>query len=118
LARYEKGDRGTVTNSVTFHAKTNPLYSSPIFDGFTYQDTNEKTVALTQNNQQMISTQSNLVLTLSPAIALNGSFITNYSVRIGNITKSSTQTEIDMGALNYIGNVAVTVTVPAFTLSE
>jgi len=96
--------------SRTATVQTTATNSSPTFSGFTYQDGNSTTVAVTGNNQILIQNKSSLMITASAATAKNGASISSYSVSAGSVSKSSTSTSINVGLIPNSGTVPVTVT--------
>lgn len=96
--------------SRTATVQTTATNSAPTFSGFTYQDGNSTTVAVTGNNQILIQNKSSLMITCSAATAKNGASISSYSVSAGSVSKSSTSTSINVGLIPNSGTVPVTVT--------
>lgn len=96
--------------SRTATVQTTATNSTPTFSGFTYQDGNSDTVAVTGNNQILIQNKSSLMITCSAATAKNGASISSYSVSAGSVSKSSTSTSINVGLIPNTGTVPVTVT--------
>lgn len=72
------------SNSARF--TLNVTQSNPIFDNFTYEDTNDTTLALTGNNQTIIKGYSNvkgIVAISNRAIAQNSATMSKYRLVIG-----------------------------------
>lgn len=76
--------------------------SNPIFDDFNFKDTNQKTIAITENDQILIQNQSNLVINCNDAQGQNSASIKNYVTNIGKKSMSSTTTTIDFGVATEI----------------
>lgn len=64
--------------------------SKPIFSDFTYEDTDNQALAVTNNNQIIIQNQSSLDVFFPSVTPRNGARIKNYSITLGQ--KTSTQT--------------------------
>lgn len=88
----------------------------PVFNNFTYEDTNSKTKALTENNQILINGYSNLKVTISTdnkAYSNYGSPIDKYRLNVGNMSSvekaynASAAVEL---AINSINSPSITVT--------
>lgn len=88
--------------------------SNPTFYDFEYQDTNETTVALTGNNQILISGYSNVKATVpvdNKAIAVNSATMKEYILAIGNLTDTETysSTEDISMEVSKVTNATITV---------
>ncbi len=94
----------------TFHARTSVENSAPIFENFTYEDINEKTTSLTQDNQILISTVSQLRVNIEKATARNYSTIVAYTVAVGSINVTSAETTVDIGVVSLANSVPIVVT--------
>lgn len=84
--------------------KLNVINSNPIFDNFTYQDTDNKIVALTGNNQTIVKGYSNvkgIISSANKATAKNYASMNKYKFVIG-----SSQKEV-----NYSSSSEVNVTI-------
>lgn len=112
LKTYSGSSQIGSASSKTATVETTAKNSAPIFTGFTYQDINDKAVAVTDNDQILIQGVSTLKVIVTPATAKNGSTISSYSVVAGSAVKSSTTTEIQFsqGAVVDTGIVPITVT--------
>lgn len=97
-------------SSKTATVQTTAANSAPTFSGFTYQDSNTTSAAVTGNNQILIQGISTLKVTATAATAKNGATISSYSVVAGDATKASTSTEISVGKVNSTGTVPIIVT--------
>lgn len=97
-------------SSKTATVQTTAANSAPTFSGFTYQDSNSTSTAVTGNNQILIQRVSTLKVTATAATAKNGASISSYSVVAGGTTKSSVSTEITVGRVYSSGTVPIIVT--------
>lgn len=97
-------------SSKTATVQTTAANSAPTFSGFTYEDSNATSAAVTGNNQILIQGISTLKVTATAATAKNGATISSYSVVAGDATKASTSTEISVGKVNSTGTVPIIVT--------
>ena len=84
--------------------------SAPVFNSFTYLDTNTISAGVTGDDQTLIQTVSNLVVTAEAATSKNGASISSYQVAIGDKVSSSTTTTISVGSVNSTGTVPMIVT--------
>lgn len=89
--------------------KTTSANSKPSLSGFTFADTNEKTLALTENDQLMVQSYSSLRVVCGTATAQNGASIAKYRVTIGSKKVESDTATVDFGAIASSGSVTVTV---------
>lgn len=87
----------------------NPTYS------YAYQDTNATTLAITNNNQQIIRNNSTLQINLSSMTALKYATLSTASVSIDGTTYtgtiSGTACNINVGTLNLASNTNATIVV-------
>lgn len=97
-------------SSKTATVQTTAANSAPTFSGFTYQDSNSTSTAVTGNNQILIQGVSTLKVTATAATAKNGASISSYSVVVGGTTKASVSTEISVGKVYSSGTVPIIVT--------
>lgn len=97
-------------SSKTATVQTTAANSAPTFSGFTYEDSNATSAAVTGNKQILIQGISTLKVTATAATAKNGATISSYSVVAGDATKASTSTEISVGKVNSTGTVPIIVT--------
>lgn len=98
------------TSSCTIIAHV--VNSNPTFD-VTYEDSNSKTVAITENNQYIIRNNSTLKISLNNAQALNSATLKAITAVVnGNAytgTLSGTTGTINVGVVNISSDVKVTV---------
>lgn len=117
------------TLSVTFYVRTviggNTYYSTmqktmtvingnPTFatSNITYKDNNTTTSNITGNNQQLVQSLSNLLVTIASATAQKGASISKYEATINNTTKTITSAgSIDFGKINSGSNLTLNVKV-------
>lgn len=96
--------------------------SNPTTGTFTYKDNNSTTTAITENNQRIIRSNSNLLFTLGSATAKNSSTISKYEVTFNGVTKSRTSAgDLDFGKINLSSNATATLKVTdsrGFTASK
>lgn len=87
--------------------------ANPTFN-VTYKDTNASTLAITNNNQQIIQNFSTLQINITSAAALKGATLSSVSVNInGSITTesiSSATKNINIGTLNLGNNTSASIT--------
>lgn len=84
---------GTTTQATYMDKTFSIVNASPTFSSFTFEDTNEKTVALTGNNQDVIIGYSNVKATIpsaSKGTALKEATMKKYRFTIGNQSKDIT----------------------------
>lgn len=86
-----------------------PASLAPIFPGFSYQDTNELTIALTENSQYLIQGKSNLQVICQAATAQKSSSISKYAVTASGNSASGTGLTYELGTLFSQGNITATV---------
>ena len=100
------------TKSVVFYC--NVVNSNPTFN-CAYLDTNSTSVAITQNNQQLIQNISTLRVNITDAEALNYATLSSAKVTINGVdyeaTLSGSSVSIDVGTLNIAQNIDASVTV-------
>lgn len=101
----------TLTNSksVTFSI----VNGNPIINSLSYQDINSSTVAITQNNQQIIQNQSTLQLTITGVSAQKYASISKvtYSINSNTVDITSSYTNpVNIGTINYSSNFNLIVT--------
>lgn len=100
-------------SSRTATIQTTQENSAPTFSnaaGFTYQDSNASTVAVTGNNQIMIQGYSTLVVSAYTATPKNGATITQYQATINDAVISSSGTTLNCGTISKAGNLTLKVT--------
>lgn len=84
----------------------------PTVGDISYKDTNENTIAITEDNQRIIRNHSNLLFTIGSAIPKNSASISKYEVTIGGVTKSRTSVgDLDFGTLNLASSSNATLKV-------
>lgn len=85
--------------------------SNPIFNNFTYEDTDEYIVWLTGNNQTILKGYSNIKATISSAnkaIAQNGATMKTYKLDIGSESAEdsySSNSDVSLQTYNVLSNV-------------
>lgn len=99
-----------MASTKTATVQTTAANSAPTFSGFTYEDSNTTSAAVTQNNQILIQGISTLKITAQAATAKNGATISSYSAVAGSSTASSISTVITVGKIFQAGTVPVVVT--------
>jgi hypothetical protein len=112
LTTYSGGAQIGSTSSKTATIRTTAANSAPTFSnsaGFTYQDVNAITAAITGNNQLFIQGYSSLRATAYSAIAKNGATITQYEATISGTTVTSSGTTLNIGIVNSEKNAVLTV---------
>ena len=98
----------TITKTLSI-VNGNPTFSS---SNVTYRDSNSTTTAVTGNNQHMVQSLSNLLVTITSATAKKGASITKYDATINNVTRSITSAgNIDFGTINSSSNLTLSVKV-------
>lgn len=110
LTTYSGSTQIGTASSKTATVQTTAANSAPTFSGFTYEDSNTTSAAVTGNNQILIQGISTLKIIATAATAKNGATISSYSVVAGDATKASTSTEISVGEVNSTGTVPIIVT--------
>ena len=101
----------TLTNSksVTFSI----INGNPIISSLSYQDINSSTVAITQNNQQIIQNQSTLQLTITGVSAQKYASISKvtYSINSNTVDITNSYTNpVNIGTINYSSDFKLIVT--------
>lgn len=94
---------GSVT-STTIRAQTSASRAGPVFDAYTYADTNAAVVAVTGNDQLLVTGQSTLqvrISTTNKATAQHGATIKKYLLSCGDATQE----------VAYSSSTAVTMTI-------
>lgn len=87
---------------------------NPIINSLSYKDNNSSTVAITDNNQQIIQNQSLLQLTISGVSAQKYASISKVTYSINSYTVDITNSytsPINIGTINYSSNFNLIVTV-------
>ncbi|WP_431798919.1 hypothetical protein [Halobacillus andaensis] len=97
--------RSTVSELLNFNVRN----SNPIFEeDYTYADTNQETVDITQNDQYIISNHSNVIVTIpstAKATAQNGASMVSYSATLAGVSKNadystSNDVQFDFGTID------------------
>ena len=83
--------------------------SNPTFTGFSYEDVDSNTVALTGDSSQIVQTKSNLQITVTGAAAQNYATISSYRVQYGSKTVTSASSIISFGTVSASDSLIVTV---------
>ena len=99
-------DTKTVKGSIT-----NAL---PTFDGtkVAYYDTDNATLAVTDNNQCIVQGKSNLYVTIPTATGNKGATISKYTIKIGEVSMTSNASgDVHFGAVAISGDLKLNVTV-------
>lgn len=99
-----------IASSKTATMSTSSSNSKPTFTAFTYRDTRSAVVAATENDQVLVQDYSWLSVSATAGTAKNGASISSYSVEIGNVTKTSSTTSIDVGTVSSKGTLTLKVT--------
>ena len=116
LTTYTTSSCTTQVGSVSTNActiQTTAANSAPTFTNFSYTDTRGIIGGLTEssaNNNILVQTYSLLQVTATAGTAKNGASIVSYSASIGDASKTSTSTQIDVGAVESTGDIELTVT--------
>lgn len=98
----------TQTKQVSgYLVNANPTYN------VAYQDTNSTTLAITNNNQQIIQNNSTLQFNITNATALKGASLSSISIEINGVTQtqsiSSSTLNFNYGTLNVANNINANV---------
>ena len=89
---------------------------NPVFSNFSYEDTNDKTKALTGNNQILVNGYSNLKVTISTANKAYSNYaspINKYRLNVGNMSsveKAYSSTAAVELSINSVNSPSITVT--------
>lgn len=110
LLTYSGSSQIGTTSPKNISLTTSSSVSAPVFNSFTYLDTNTISAGVTGDDQTLIQTVSNLVVTAEAATSKNGASISSYQVAIGDKASSSTTTTISVGSVNSTGTVPMIVT--------
>ena len=87
--------------------------ANPVINSLSYVDSNSSTVAITQNNQQIIQNQSTLQLTISGVSAKKYASISKVMYSINSYTVDITNSytsPVNIGTINYSSNFNLIVT--------
>lgn len=110
LLTYSGSSQIGTTSPKNISLTTSSSVSAPVFNSFTYLDANTISAGVTGDDQTLIQTVSNLVVTAEAATSKNGASISSYQVAIGDKVSSSTTTTISVGSVNSTGTVPMIVT--------
>ena len=97
-------------SSKTATMSTSSTNSKPTFTDFTYGDTRATVVAATEDDQVLVQSYSWLEVNAVAGTAKNGASISSYSVEIGNVSKTSGTTWINVGTVASKGTLTLKVT--------
>ncbi len=87
----------------------NPTFSA---SNISYKDSNSTTVVVTENNQKLVQSLSNLLATITSATAKKSASISKYEATINGVTKTITSAgNIDFGVINSANNLTLSVKV-------
>lgn len=108
----------TVINGTTLRNSYAVTFSiingNPVINSLSYEDSNSTTVAITQNNQNIIQNQSTLQLTISGVSAKKYASISKVEYLINSYTvdiTSSYTNPVNIGTINYSSDFDLTVRV-------
>lgn len=97
----------SILNKTMTIVNGNPTFSS---NNVSYKDSNNTTVAVTGNNQKLVQSLSNLLVTITSATAKKGASISKYEATINGITNSITSAgNIDFGVINSANDLTLSV---------
>ena len=110
--------RTTTTNNIKYYShltKTLTIVNAnPTFD-VAYQDINASTLAITNNNQQIIQNKSTLEINITNATALKGASLVSVKTEIAGysstIPMNSATKNIAIGTINASGNTNAQITI-------
>lgn len=108
--KYSKNGVYYETGHLTFHGKTSAENSAPILTDFVYRDNDPEALAVTENDQLLITNESNLVVNITPAEPKNYATISAYTVTVGNVSVSTVDTRVSVGRIDLSGVVPIVVT--------
>lgn len=83
--------------------------SDPTFTGFTYQDVDSNTVALTGNSSTIVQTKSSIQVSVKGAAAKNHATVSSYKVQYGSKTITSSTDVVNFGTVSNSDNLTVSV---------
>ena len=87
----------------------NPTFSA---SNISYKDSNSTTVVVTENNQKLVQSLSNLLATITSATAKKSASISKYEATINGVTNTITSAgNIDFGVINSANNLTLSVKV-------
>lgn len=104
---------GGATYYSTMQKRLTIVNANPTFtaDELSYADVNEAVVAITGNNQHIVQNQSSLTATIGAATANKGAKITEYTLKLNDVTKTATASgSVSFGAVNSSQDVTLSVT--------
>lgn len=96
----------TITKTMTI-VNGNPTFTA---SNLSYKDNNSTTTAVTGNNQHIVQSLSDLLVTITSATAKKYASISSYTATVGSTSRSITSAgNIDFGNINSGGNLTLTV---------
>ena len=111
----------TVINGSTYYSTLNRtmtiVNAAPTISGVSYRDTNNTTVGITGNNQQIVQNQSIVTFTLGSIAALKSSTLKRVDITVNAVTVSTnlsgvsaTGRVINFGKVNSSSNISAKIT--------
>lgn len=98
----------TITKTLSI-VNANPVFTS---SNISYRDSNDVTVAVTEDNQFLVQNLSNLIVSITSASSKKGASIVRYESTINNVLKTITSAgNIDYGVINSGSNLTLSVKV-------
>lgn len=98
----------TSSRNCTF--ATTEANSAPTFTDFSYSDTRSTVASVVGDASKLLQDHSYLRVVCTAGTAKNGAAIASYSASIGNVSKTSETTTLNIGTLAKSGNLDITVT--------
>lgn len=107
LITYDADDNvvGYTELGITAHV----VNSNPSFTGFSYEDVDPNTVALTGDASQIVQMKSNIQVTVTGAAAQNYATVSSYKIQYGSKTVTSSSNVISFGIVSASDSLIVTV---------
>lgn len=106
----------SIVNYSTLDRVMNIVNAAPNISGVTYEDTNETTTALTQNDQIIVQNKSTLVFNIGSVSSVKAATLASAAVTINSVTKSvtlsgssGTNINVNFGALNVTSDINANV---------
>lgn len=111
LSTYNNGSEVSPSGYRDSIITTTQENSAPTFVGFTYQDVDSATTAITQDDQVLIQNKSRLRVNCVAAVAKNGATIEEYVAEISGKEENAlrTNTQIDFGIIPDGGDLTLKV---------
>lgn len=109
LRLYTYDADGNVVGYTELSITARVVNSNPSFTGFSYEDVDSGTVALTGDASQIVRTKSNLRVTVTGAAAQNYAAVSSYRVQYGSKTVTSSSNVISFGTVSADDSLTVTV---------